>query len=208
MEREHGIVRLDDGVGDLRGRDHREGRHDAVRVLLAHLRDEQRAHARTRAAPQGVAHLEALEAVAALGLFAHNVQDGVDELGSLRVVALGPVVARARLAEHKVVWPEKLAEGPRSDAVHGARLKVHEDGAWDVAAARGLVVVNVNPLQLQVRVAMVCASGIDAVLVRNDLPELGTDLVAALAGLDVDKLAHCGLFPVRLWAASLYGRSA
>jgi hypothetical protein len=31
------------------------------------------------------------------------------------------------------------------------------------------------------------------VLVGDDLPELGTDLVAALATLDADDLTHCGL---------------
>ena len=31
---------------------------------------------------------------------------------------------------------------------------------------------------------------VDAVLVARDLPELGSDLVAALASLDVDDLAH------------------
>ena len=34
------------------------------------------------------------------------------------------------------------------------------------------------------------ARGVDAVLVGDDLPELGADLVAALAALEVDDLAH------------------
>lgn len=34
-----------------------------------------------------------LEAVAVLGLLADDVEDGVDELGALGAVALGPVVA-------------------------------------------------------------------------------------------------------------------
>ena len=38
-----------------------------------------------------------MKAVAALGLFPHNVEDAVDELGSLGIVTLGPVVARAGL---------------------------------------------------------------------------------------------------------------
>ena len=37
---------------------------------------------------------------------------------------------------------------------------------------------------------MVRARRVDAVLVGDDLPELGADLVAALAALDVDDLAH------------------
>ena len=44
--------------------------------------------------------------------------------------------------------------------------------------------------ELQVRVSMVCSSWVNAVLVCDDLPELGTDLVSALASLDVHKLAH------------------
>ena len=37
---------------------------------------------------------------------------------------------------------------------------------------------------------MVGTSWVNAVFVRDDLPELGTDLVTALAGLKVDNLSH------------------
>ena len=67
--------------------------------------------------------------------------------------------------------PEELAEGPRADAVHGARLEIHQDGARDVAAARGLIVVHIDALQLEVGIPMVGARRIDAVLVRDHLQE-------------------------------------
>ena len=35
---------------------------------------------------------------------------------------------------------------------------------------------------------MVCACGVDSVLIGGDLPDFGTDLIAALASLDVDEL--------------------
>ena len=124
------------------------------------------------AATERVGHGEALEAVAALGLLADDVKDGVDELGALGVVALGPVVARARLAEDEVVRAEDLAEGARADRVHGARLEVHEDVAGHVAAAGRLVVVHVDALELEVRVAVVGAGRVDAVLVGDDLQNL------------------------------------
>ena len=47
--------------------------------------------------------------------------------------------------------------------------------------AAGLVEVHVDALQLQVRVAVIGASGVHAVLITDDLPELGTNLVATLA---------------------------
>ena len=36
----------------------------------------------------------------------------------------------------------------------------------------GLIVIDINPLQLEVRVSMVCASGIDAMFIRDHLPKL------------------------------------
>ena len=38
----------------------------------------------------------------------------------------------------------------------------------------------------------VSSSGVDAVLVGDDLPELGSDLVSALTGLEVDNFSHVG----------------
>ena len=159
-------------------------------VLLADLGDEERAHTRAGTTTQGVGDLEALEAVAGLGLLAHNVEDGVDELGTLGVVALSPVVTGTRLAEDEVVRAEHLAEGAGAHGVHRAGLEVHQHGAGNVAAAGGFVEVHVDALELEVGVAVVRAGGVNAMLVADDFPEFGTDLVTALAGLNVHDFAH------------------
>ena len=82
--------------------------------------------------------LETLEAVAALGLATDNVEDLVDELGTLSVVTLGPVVSGTRLAEDEVVGTEELAERTGADGIHGTRLQIDEDGTRNVLVARGL----------------------------------------------------------------------
>ncbi len=176
MNGQRRVVRLHHGVGHLGGRDDRVRGHDAVGVLFSDLGDEQRAHPRAGAAAHGVRHLEPLERVARLGLLSDDVQHGVDELGALGVVALRPVVTRAGLPEDEVVRPEELPKGARSHRVHRARLEVHEDGARDVAAARRLVEVAVDALELEVGVAVVGSRGVDAVLIGDDFPELGPDL--------------------------------
>ena len=51
-----------------------------------------------------MSELETLQAIAGLGLLPHHVQDGVDQLRALSVVALGPVVPCAGLTEDEVVW--------------------------------------------------------------------------------------------------------
>merc|ERR550537_477079 len=113
VHRQCGIVGLNDGVRHLGGREHGEGKHDPVGVFLTNLGDQQSTHARSSATTHGVGHLEALEAIARLRLLADNIQNGVDEFGSLSVVALSPVVAGTSLTENKVIWTEKLTERSR-----------------------------------------------------------------------------------------------
>merc|ERR1712139_584039 len=191
VDGEGSVVRLHHGVGHLRGWHDGEGEHHAVGVLLADLGDQESSHTSTRTTTEGVAELEALKAIAGLGLLAHDVEDGVDELSTLGVVTLGPIVTSTSLAEDEVVWAEELTEWSSADRVHGTGLEVHQDSTGHVAAAGGLVVVHVDALQLEVGVTMVGTGGVNTVLVGDNLPELGTNLVTALSSLNVNELAHC-----------------
>mmetsp|Transcript_13162 Transcript_13162/g.15107 ORF Transcript_13162/g.15107 Transcript_13162/m.15107 type:complete len:486 (+) Transcript_13162:172-1629(+) len=190
VDRQRRVVRLHNRVRHLRRRNDRERHHDAVGVLLAQLRDQQRAHAGARAATERVRDLEALQAVAALRLLAAHVKHGIDQLGSLRVVALGPVVSGSGLTEHEVVGAEDLAVRTSTHRVHRTGLQVHQNRTGHVAPTSRLVEVHVDALQLQVGVALVRARGVDAVLVGDHLPELRADLVAALAALNRNDLTH------------------
>ena len=113
-------------------------------------------------------------------------------------MALSPVVTCAGLSKDEVVRSEELSEGSGSDGVHGSGLEVHQNGTGDVPAASGLVVVDVDPLELEVRVSVVSTSRVNSVLVRDDLPEFGTDLVSALSSLDVNDLPHKVLTTLRI----------
>ena len=191
MHGEGGVVGLDDGVGHFGGWEHGEGAHDPVWVLLTDLGDQESSHAGASASSEGVSNLESLKAVAALGLLSDNVENGVDELGSFGVMALGPVVAGSGLAEDEVVGAEELTERSSSDGVHCAGLEIHENGAGHVSASSGLIVVHVDPLELKVGVSMIGTGRVNAMLVGDDLPELGADLVAALTSLNVNDFAQC-----------------
>jgi len=194
MDREGGVVWLDNGVRDLGGWHDGEGGHDSVGVLLTDLGDEEGAHTGAGTTTEGVGDLEALKAVATLSLLTDNIEDGVNELSTLGVVTLGPVVTSTGLTEDEVVGSEELTEGTSTDGVHGAGLEIHEDGAGNVTTAGGLVEVDVDALELEVGVTVVGTGGVNAVFVRDDFPELSTDLVTALAGLDVDNFSHLKSF--------------
>ncbi|KAH0901748.1 hypothetical protein HID58_041251 [Brassica napus] len=72
----------------------------------------------------------------------------------------------------------------------GHHHTIHEHGARDVLASAGFVVIDVDPLELEIRFAAVLTGGVDGVLAADDFPELGTDLVSALASLDVKDFSH------------------
>lgn len=138
MDGESGVVGLDDGVRDLGRRDDREGGHHPVRELLADLGDEEGTHTGTSTTTEGVGDLETLEGVAALSFAADNLKDLVDELGTLGVVTLGPVVSGTRLTENEVVGAEEVAIGTAANSVHGTGLEIDENGARNILVVGSL----------------------------------------------------------------------
>merc|ERR1712176_1707910 len=104
MDGEGGVVGLNDGIGDLGGGHDGEGGHDSVGVLFSDLGDEEGSHTGSGTTTEGVGDLESLEAVAAFGFLTDDIEDGVDEFGTLGVMTLGPVVTGTGLSENEVVW--------------------------------------------------------------------------------------------------------
>ena len=190
VDGEGAVVWLDDGVRNLWRWDDGVGGEDTIWVLFTELVEEEGTKTRAGTTTEGVDELEALESIAGLGLLTDDIEDGLSEFLTFGVVTLGPVVASAALAEDEVVWAEELTVLAGTDGVHGTWLKVDEDSTWDVLAAGGLVVVDVDALELEIAVAVVAAGWVNAVLVGDDLPELSADLVAALASLDVNDFAN------------------
>mmetsp|Transcript_77533 Transcript_77533/g.195002 ORF Transcript_77533/g.195002 Transcript_77533/m.195002 type:complete len:282 (+) Transcript_77533:425-1270(+) len=72
---ENRVIGLHNCIAHLRRGNDAESFHDTIRILLTDFGDQQRAHARAGTPAEGVAQLEALEAVAAFRLLAHNIQD-------------------------------------------------------------------------------------------------------------------------------------
>ena len=75
-----------------------------------------------------------METVTGLSLLPDNVEDGVDELSTLCVVTLGPIVSSTSLAKHEVVRAEDLPIRTGANGVHRSRLEIHQNGAGNVTA--------------------------------------------------------------------------
>lgn len=109
VDRQGGIVWLDNRVGHLWRRHHREGGHHSVGKLFSNSGNQQSTHTRTGTTTQRMGDLETLQRVAALGLSSHNFHDGVHQLCTLGVVTFGPDVSGGRLAKNIVIRTEQVS---------------------------------------------------------------------------------------------------
>jgi hypothetical protein len=137
-----------------------------------------------------VGKLETLKTVTRLGLLSNYIKDGVDQLSTFSVVTLGPIVTSSGLTEDKVIRSKKLTEWTGTYRVHGTWLKIHQYSSWNITTTSGFVKVDVDSFQLEIGITVVGTGRINTVLVGNDFPELGTNLVTALTSLNVNDFSH------------------
>jgi hypothetical protein len=95
-----------------------------------------------------VSQLEALKMVAVLDLATDNVDGLLNELGTLSVVTLGPVVSGTGLTGDVVVGAEQLAKRAGADSILGTRLKIDQNSTGDV-----LVVATLRELEFTLKFA-------------------------------------------------------
>jgi hypothetical protein len=106
---------------------------------------------------------------------------------------------------HEDSWTEEVAERRCAHSVDHAGLEGEEDRAWYVLATRGLVVKQVDVVELRVVVAAVLAVTEDAVLVHARVyPERENKVILPL--LTFELLAPCKARWV--WAGAVIFASA
>ena len=76
------------------------------------------------------------------------------------------------LTKDKVIRSENLTKGPRPHGIHSSGLQVHQHSPRNILSPCGLIIVDVDSFQLQVRVSVVGSGGVDTVFIRNYLPKL------------------------------------
>jgi hypothetical protein len=186
MDGKGSVIWLDNGVGDLWRWEDGESFHNSVWIFFSDLGDKEGTHTGTSTTTEGVGDLETLETIATFGFFSDNIEDGVDEFSTFGVMTFGPIVTGTSLSEDEVVWSEELTEWSSSDGVHCSWFEIHEDSSWDESSTGSFVIVDIDSLKLEVGVTVIGTGWVDTVLIRDDFPEFGTDLVTTLTSLDVN----------------------
>jgi hypothetical protein len=131
---EDGVVRLDNGGGDLRSWVDAELKLALLAVVDGEALHEEGTETGTGTTTEGVEDEEALEARAVVGDMAHLVEDLVNELLADGVVATGVVVRGILLAGDHLLRVEERAVGAGADLIDDVGLKIAVDGAGHVLA--------------------------------------------------------------------------
>lgn len=129
-----GVVRLNDGSRDLRGRVDGELELGLLAVVDGQALHQERGEAGASAATERVEDQETLEAGTLVGQFADAVQHEVDDLLADGVVATSIVVGSVFLAGDELLGVEQGAVGTGADFIDDGRLKIDKDSAGDVLA--------------------------------------------------------------------------
>merc|ERR550534_957437 len=137
-----------------------------------------------------MSNLKSLKTVTRLCLFSDNIKDRVNQLCPFRIMTFCPIVSSSGLSKYEIVRSKELTERTSSNRVHSPWLQIHQNRSWDITSTSGFVVVNIDPLKLQIRITMVCTCWVDSVLIRDYLPELSSDLISALTCLDMYDFTH------------------
>jgi hypothetical protein len=106
-----------------------------------------------------------LKGICTLSLLPNDIEDGVDEFGTFRVVyrhvskktefekwtnatgncsltALCPVVTRSALAKHEVIRAEKPTQRTRANGIHSPRLEINQDRPRDILVSTNFVIID------------------------------------------------------------------
>jgi len=192
--RQDGVVRLDDGGGDLGRRIHGETELGLLTIVNRQALEEQGAETGSSTTTDGVEDHEALETSAVVGQLADAVEGEIDDLLTNGVVTTGIVVGSILLTRDELLGVEQLAVGTGADLIDHSGLEIDEHSAGDVLAGTSLREEGVEGIitatdglvrgHLTIR--------LDAVLEAVKLPAGVTDLNTSLTDVDGDNFAHLG----------------
>jgi len=189
---EDGVVRLNDGGGDLGGGVDGESELGFLTVIDGESLEEERSETGSGTSTNSVEDEETLETSALIGELADSVEAEIDDLTSDGVMSSGEVVSGIFLSGDELLGVEELSVGSGSDLIDNGGLKIEEDGSGNVLTGTGLgeegvegIITTADSLvrrHLTIR--------LDAVLQAEELPARVSHLHAGLPDVDADALTH------------------
>lgn len=133
-----GVVGLNDGSGNLRGRVDRKLKLGFLSIVNRETLEKKGTEAGAGTTTKGVENQEALETSAAISNLTDAVKDSVDQLLADSIVTTGVVVGGVLLAGDQLLRMEQLTVGAGTDLVNDGGFEIDHDGTGHVLAGASL----------------------------------------------------------------------
>jgi hypothetical protein len=189
---EDGVVRLNDGGGDLgRGVDG-ETELGLLTVINGESLEEEGTKTGTGTTTNGVEDEETLETSALISELSDSVEAEIDDLLTDGVVTSSEVVSGIFLTGDELLGVEKLSVGTSSDLIDNGGLEIEEDGSGDVLASTSLGEEGVESIitTTDSLIGRHLTIRLNTVLEAEELPAGVTDLDTSLTDVNGDNFAH------------------
>ncbi len=138
VDAQHGVVRLDDGGGDLRAGPHGEGDLGLLPVIDGQTLHHEASETGTGTTSDGVVDHEPLKTGTVISELPDPVEAEIDDLLPDGVVTTGEVVSSVLLPGDQLFRVEQLTVGSGPDLIDDGGLQIDEDGTGDVLPGTSL----------------------------------------------------------------------
>jgi len=190
---EDGVVRLNDGGGDLGGGVDGESELGLLAVIDGKSLEEEGTETGAGTATNSVEDEEALETSALIGELTDSVEAEINNLLTDGVVTTGEVVGGVLLTGDELLGVEQLAVGASADFIDNGGFEIEEDATGNVLASTSLgeegvesVVATTDSL-----IGGHLTVGLNSVLEAEELPAGVTNLDTGLTDVDRNDFSHC-----------------
>jgi len=192
MDAQHGVVRFNNGGGDLWATPDGEGDLGLFAVIDREALKQQAAETRTGTATNSVEQQKSLKTSAIVGELANAVEDQIDNLFTDGVMATGEIVASIFLAGDQLLGMEQLSVGTGTDLINDGWLQINEDGTGHVLAGAGLGEKGVEGIitATDSLVGGHLTIRLDTMLEAEKLPAGVTNLDTGLTDVDAESFTH------------------
>jgi len=190
--REDGVVGLNNGGGNLRGRIDGESELGLLTVIDGESLEEEGAETGSGTTTDGVEDEETLETSALIGELSDSVEAEIDDLLTNGVVTSGEVVGGIFLSGDELLGMEELSVGSGSNLIDNGGLEIEEDTSGDVLASTSLGEEGVESVITTTDgfIGRHLTIRLDSVLKAEKFPAGVTNLDTGLSDVDRNNFSH------------------
>jgi len=189
---EDGVVRLNDGSGDLRGREDGETELGFLTIIDGKSLEKEGSETGTGSSTDGVEDKETLETCALIRELSDSIKAEINDFFTNGVMSSGEVVGGIFFTGDELLWMEELSVGSGSDFIDNGWLEIEEDGSWDVLTSTSLGEEGVESVVTTTDgfIGWHLTIRLDTVLEAEKLPAGVTNLDTGLTDVDGNDFSH------------------